>query len=237
MITFQNKFNYTKIGVHDYSANLYHEYGHEWFANKVTNKDWAHMWIQEGITTYSEALIHYELGGQEAYDEIISRHKRNTRNKKPMVGGEELSEDEAYAGRDIYAKGSFFMHSLRYVLGDEIFLPTLKKLATDPRYTYDNFVTTKDVEELFSTASKQDLKPFFNFYVYTNEVLDVSVKEVGYQKYQITVNNFFMPLPLDIGPADKTTRTMVGKEGIVVSSNGAPQVDPKGHYLKKITIQ
>ncbi len=237
MITFQNKFNYTKIGVHDYSANLYHEYGHEWFANKVTNKDWAHMWIQEGITTYAEALIHYELGGQEAYDEIISRHKRSTRNKKPMVGGEELSEDEAYAGRDIYAKGSFFMHSLRYVLGDEIFLPTLKKLATDPKYTYDNFVTTKDVEELFCTASKQDLKPFFNFYVYTNDVLDISVKEVGYQKYQITLNNFFMPLPLDIGPGDKPTRTMIGKEGIVVTSNGAPQVDAKGHYLKKITIQ
>ena len=237
MITFQNKFNYTKIGVHDYSANLYHEYGHEWFANKVTNKDWAHMWIQEGITTYAEALIHYELGGQAAYDEIISRHKRSTRNKKPMVGGEELSEDEAYAGRDIYAKGSFFMHSLRYLLGDEIFLPTLKKLATDPKYTYDNFVTTKDVEELFSTASKQDLKPFFNFYVYTNDVLDISVKEVGYQKYQITLNNFFMPLPLDIGPADKPTRTMIGKEGIVVTSNGAPQVDAKGHYLKKITIQ
>jgi len=68
-------------------------------------------------------------------------------------------------------------------------------------------------------------------------VLDISVKEVGYQKYQITLNNFFMPLPLDIGPADKTTRTMIGKEGIVVSSNGAPQVDAKGHYLKKITIQ
>jgi len=34
-----------------------------------------------------------------------------------MVGGEELSEDEAYAGRDIYAKGSFFMHSLRYITG------------------------------------------------------------------------------------------------------------------------
>jgi len=117
MITFQNKFVYSKIGVHDYSANLYHEYAHEWFANKVTNKDWAHMWIQEGITTYAEALIHYELGGQAAYDEIINRHKRSTRNKKPMVGGEALSEDEAYAGRDIYAKGSFFHAQLKVCTG------------------------------------------------------------------------------------------------------------------------
>ena len=237
MITFQNKFNYSKIGGHDYSANLFHEYAHEWWANKVTNKDWAHMWIQEGIATYAEALIHFELGGQAAYDEIINRHKRSIRNKKPMVGGEELSEDETYAGNDIYTKGSFFMHSLRYVLGDDLFLPTLKQLSTDPKYTYDNFVTTKDVEQLFSTASKQNLQPFFNFFMYTTDVLDISIKEVGYQKYLIKVENFFMPLPFDINTTNGTNKMVINKEGITVTSNYAPQVDAKGYYLKKITLQ
>jgi aminopeptidase N len=237
MITFQNKFNYSKIGGHDFSGNLYHEYAHEWWANKVTNKDWAHMWIQEGIATYAGALIYFELGGQAAYDEIINQHKRSIRNKKPMVGGEELSEDETYAGNDIYTKGSFFMHSLRYVLGDDLFLSTLKQLSTDPKYTYDNFVTTKDVEELFSTASKQNLKPFFNFYMYSTDVLDISVKEVGYQKYLIKVENFFMPLPFDISTTSGTNKMVINKEGITVTSNYAPQVDAKGYYLKKITLQ
>ena len=237
MITFQNKFNYSKIGGQDYSANLYHEYAHEWWANKVTNKDWAHMWIQEGIATYAEALIYFELGGQAAYDEIINRHKRSIRNKKPMVGGEELSEDETYAGNDIYTKGSFFMHSLRYVLGDDLFLPTLKQLSTDPKYTYDNFVTSTDVEQLFSSASKQNLKPFFDFYLRSTDVLDISVKEVGFQKYLIKVENFFMPLPFDIGTNTGTNKMLINKEGITVTSNYAPQVDAKGYYLKKITLQ
>ncbi|MEI8097774.1 MAG: M1 family metallopeptidase [Sediminibacterium sp.] len=237
MITFQNKFNYSKIGGQDYSANLYHEYAHEWWANKVTNKDWAHMWIQEGIATYAEALIYFELGGQTAYDEIINRHKRSIRNKKPMVGGEELSEDETYAGNDIYTKGSFFMHSLRYVLGDDLFLPTLKQLSTDPKYTYDNFVTSTDVEQLFSSASKQNLQPFFDFYLRSTDVLDISVKEVGYQKYLIKVENFFMPLPFDIGTNTGTNKMLINKEGVTVTSNYAPQVDAKGYYLKKITIQ
>ena len=237
MITFQNKFNYSKIGGQDYSANLYHEYAHEWWANKVTNKDWAHMWIQEGIATYAEALIYFELGGQAAYDEIINRHKRSIRNKKPMVGGEELSEDETYAGNDIYTKGSFFMHSLRYVLGDDLFLPTLKQLSTDPKYTYDNFVTSTDVEQLFSSASKQNLKPFFDFYLRSTDVLDISVKEVGFQKYLIKVENFFMPLPFDIGTNTGTNKMLINKEGITVTSNYAPQVDVKGYYLKKITLQ
>jgi len=237
MITFQNKFNYSKIGGQDYSANLYHEYAHEWWANKVTNKDWAHMWIQEGIATYAEALIYFELGGQTAYDEIINRHKRSIRNKKPMVGGEELSEDETYAGNDIYTKGSFFMHSLRYVLGDDLFLPTLKQLSTDPKYTYDNFVTSTDVEQLFSSASKQNLQPFFDFYLRSTDVLDISVKEVGYQKYLIKVENFFMPLPFDIGTNTGTNKMLINKEGVTVTSNYAPQVDAKGYYLKKITLQ
>lgn len=237
MITFQNKFDYTDIGGQPYSANLFHEYAHEWFANKVTNKDWAHMWIQEGIATYAEALIHFELGGQAAYDDLINKHRRSIRAKKPMVGGEELSEDETYNGNDIYTKGSFFMHSLRYVLGDEVFLPTLKKLANDPKYTYDQFVTTQDVEQLFSMEAKQDLKPLFDFYTRTNDVLDIAVKEVGAGKFTIKLNNFFMALPMDITTEKGTTKMLIPKEGITVQSAFPPQVDLKNNYLKKISIQ
>ncbi|MGL6266460.1 MAG: M1 family metallopeptidase, partial [Chitinophagaceae bacterium] len=237
MITFQNKFVYKRIGESDYSANLFHEYAHEWWANKVTNKDWAHMWIQEGIATYAEALVHYDLGGQAAYDQIIHTHKRSIKGKKPMVGGDELTEEETYAGNDIYTKGSFFMHSLRYVIGDEIFFPTIKKLATDPKYTYDNFVTTDDVEKLFSNESKQDLKPFFDFYTRTTDVFDITIKETGHQKYFIKVNNLFMSLPFDITTHEGTKKTVINKDGITVTSSVPPQVDVKGYYLKKVTLQ
>jgi aminopeptidase N len=236
LITYHNKYEYTQVGGQIYSDNLFHEYAHEWWANKVTNKDWAHLWIQEGIATYAEALIHYELGGQTAYNEIIDRHRRSIRYKKPMVGGEELSEDETYAGSDIYTKGSFFMHSLRYLIGDSIFLATLKKLATDPQYTYDNFVTTKDVEMLFSRVSKQDLAPFFNFYTRTTDKLDIIVKEIGNHQYQISVANYFIDLPMEITTDSGTTKSIITKEGIKVKSNIPPQVDLGNHYLKKITL-
>jgi aminopeptidase N len=235
MITFDNKFSYKQVGGHEYSANLFHEYAHEWWANKVTNKDWAHMWIQEGIATYAEALAMLELGGEAAYNEMIDGHRRGVRNTKAMVLGDEVTEAEVYGG-DIYIKGSFFMHSLRYVIGDSIFFPTLKKLATDPQYTYDNFVTSADVERLFSTASGIDLKPFFDFYLRTTDVIDVNVRQIGFQKYQIKINNFFMPLPFDITANDQTSKLIIPAEGIVVNSALPPQVDAKGYYLKKVTI-
>ena len=238
MITFDNKFIYKQVGGQEYSANLFHEYAHEWWANKVTNKDWGHMWIQEGIATYAEALAMLELGGEAAYDEIIAGHRRGSKNAHAVVpAGEGISEKEVYSGGDIYTKGSFFMHSLRYLIGDEIFFPTLKKLATDPQYTYDNFVTTQDVEKLFSTASGKDLKPFFDFYLRTTDVLDLDAKEIGFQKYQLKINNFFMPIPMEITTNGKTNRMVIPKEGITVSSATPPQLDAKGFYLKKITIR
>jgi aminopeptidase N len=178
-----------------------------------------------------------ELGGEAAYNEIIAGHRRGVKNKKAMVLGDQVTEEEVYSGGDIYGKGSFFMHGLRYVIGDDIFFPTLKKLATDPQYTYDNFVTTDDIEKLFSSASGKDLKPFFDFYLRTTNVIDVNVKEIGFQKYQIKINNFFMPLPFEITANEKTSRIIIPGEGIVVNSVLPPQVDAKGFYLKKLTLQ
>ncbi|HEX5669115.1 MAG TPA: hypothetical protein VFX73_09950, partial [Chitinophagaceae bacterium] len=125
----------------------------------------------------------------------------------------------------------------RYVIGDELFLSTLKKLATDPRYTYDNFVTTSDVEKLFSSESKQDLKPFFDFYTRTTDMIDISIRETGYQKYAVKLNNYFMPLPFDITTSAGTSKMVIGKDGITVSSTMPPQVDARGNYYKKITLQ
>jgi aminopeptidase N len=237
MITFNNKFEYRNIGGNEYSDNLFHEYAHEWWANKVTNKDWAHMWIQEGIGTYAEALAYYDLGGQAAYDAKMAAFKRSIKFKKPMVGGEELSEDETYAGNDVYTKGAFFMHSLRYVIGDEIFFPTLKRLSTDPQYTYDNFVTSKDVEELFTKAVGYSLKPFFDFYLRTTNTLDFNVKEIGYQQYQITPANYVMDLPVDMMINNKIEKKILGKDGLKISSQYPPIMDPNGYYLKKVTLQ
>jgi len=235
MISFQNKFEYEKIGGQYYSANLFHEYAHEWWANKVTNKDWAHMWIQEGITTYAEALCMLELGGENAYNKIIDDQKRSIKNKKAIVQAGEINSGENYSG-EIYTKGSFFMHSLRFVIGDAVFFPTLKKLATDPAYTYDNFVTTTDVEQLFSQASGKNLQPFFDFFLRTTDILDIHVTEKGYHQYQVNITNYFTDLPVEVTIDNTIQKMIIPKQGVIVTSNTPPMVDAKGFYLKKVTI-
>ena len=46
-----------------------------------------------------------------------------------------------------------------------------------------------------------------------------------------------MPLPFDIVTSGGKKRMTINKEGITVDSEFTPQVDNKGNYLKKITIQ
>ena len=237
MITYGDRvgtFLTHKVGTWDYSGNLFHEFAHEWFANKVTNKDWAHMWIQEGITTYSEALFCREANGERGYDSILVNFKRSIRNEKPLVQGEEKNSAEVYTG-DIYSKGAYFMHTLRGVLGDALFFPTLKKLATDPQYTYSNFVTTDDVEQLFSKVAGKDLKLLFDFYLRTTQKLKIEIRQIGFGEYEIRSTNLPIPLQVDVSTDSGNKQITLTEKWAKIKSSTPLLVDPKGYFLKTIT--
>lgn len=194
------------------------------------------MWIQEGIATYAEALAFREMGGEDAYFEVMSGHKSRVKNAKPLVQGAAVNSVDTYSG-DLYFKGSCFMHALRFVLGDDIFFPTLYQLATDSAYTYYNMVTSDDVEKLFSKASGKNLKPFFDFYLTKTELLNFRVKNTKYNTYTIQLTNLPMNLPIEIITDKGKQQLILSQEGTTIQSTFPPIVDPKGYYLKKITIE
>ena len=235
-IAYGNKYRFEKIGGKDFDWLLHHEFGHEWWANKVTNRDWGHMWIQEGICTYGDRLAIRELAGEEQYMNSMRETARLTKNKIPVVRGDEVDSDSAYQV-DIYGKGAFFMHTLRYVMGDAIFFPTLKKLATDPQYTYNNTVVTDDVEKLFSNAYGKSLKPLFHLFLYTPDKLEVSVKQTYDDKYLVRLLNIDMPLPMDIATASGVQRLTLDTTATLITSKTPIQVDPKVFYIKKVIME
>jgi len=235
-IAYGNKYRFEKIGGKDFDWLLHHEFGHEWWANKVTNRDWGHMWIQEGICTYGDRLAIRELAGEAEYMNSMRETARLTENKIPVVRGDEVDSDSAYQV-DIYGKGAFFMHTLRYVMGDDIFFPTLKKLATDPQYTYNNTVVTDDVEKLFSNAYGKSLKPLFHLFLYTPDKLEVSVKQTYDDKYLVRLLNIDMPIPMDIATDSGVQRLTLDTTATLITSKTPIQVDPKVFYLKKVIME
>jgi len=234
MIAYGNKFRYTKIGGQDFDWLLNHEFGHEWWGNKVTAKDWADYWIHEGIGSFGDALYTYDKEGEEAYERIFQRSIVGIKNDKPIVMGKDIDEETAYHN-DIYSKGSFFMHTLRYVMGDSIFFPTLKKLATDSLYTYNNLTNTEAVQQLFTGAYGKDMDPLFHLFLYTTDKLSIRVQQTAINTYTIKFENMDMPLPLDITTSDGTSRQMVdNKKGLIVKSTTLPLIDTRTFYIKKV---
>lgn len=230
------KFRYSKVGGEDYDGLMHHEFGHEWWGNKVTAKDWGDYWIHEGICTYGDALYIREFEGEKAYIKFFQNSALSFGNKIPIVIGKDIDEESAYNG-DIYGKGAFFMHTLRYVMGDSTFFPTLKGFVTDPSYTYSNLASTEDVIDYFSKAAGRDLKPLFDLYIYSVNKLEVHIKAQRGDKYQVQLLNIDMPLPVDITVDGVTKKYTVDKKGITISSETMPLIDPDTYYLKKLIIE
>jgi aminopeptidase N len=237
MNAYGNRFRYSKLGGEDFDWLMHHEFGHEWWGNKITVKDWAHYWIQEGICTFGDALIVKEMEGEESYQKRMRSTARNFKNDKPVVLAEiGLTEDEAYTP-DIYGKGAFFMHTLRHVMGDSVFFPTLKGFATDPRYTYDSLVTTDDVQNYFSKAAGKELKPLFDLFLRTTNHLEIVVKQTAEDSYKIILKNIDMDLPLTVSTSSGEETILAGKKEVIVKSLSLPVVDKEGYYFKSVVYE
>ena len=235
MNAYGNKFKYEKVGDHDFDWLMSHEFGHEWWGNKITVHDWSDFWIHEGINTFGDALEVLELAGEQAYLKRFQQNALRFQNKLPIVQGKDLDEEAAYIP-DIYGKGAFFMHSLRFIIGDEIFFPALKDFATSPAYTYDNLVNTKDVEDFFSKKYGSNLKPVFDLWIRSTDKLQIHMKRTM-EGYLVNFDNLDMELPLQI-VTDKGRETIkVNKKGTLVKSTTLPVIDPDMYYLTKIIIE
>ncbi|MCU0399910.1 MAG: M1 family metallopeptidase, partial [Algoriphagus sp.] len=139
---------------------IIHEAGHEWFANNITYKDVADMWIHESFTNYSESLFldyHY---GKEAGQEYVRGTRMNIANDRPIIGTYGLNQR---GSGDMYYKGGNLLNMLREILNDdEKWRQVLRGLNKE---FYHQTVTTQQVESYISQSFGMDLKPIFDQYL------------------------------------------------------------------------
>lgn len=233
MNAYGNKYRYTKMGEVDFDWLMHHEFGHEWWANKVSNTDWGHMWIQEGICSFGDVLFYNDYGGKEAYQRRMKEIALETQNKLPIVQGDVVDSKQAYHS-DIYGKGAFFMHTLRYVLGDDLFFTALKAFAMDPRFTYDHTVVTNDVLQHFNKYARKDLTPLFSLFLYTTDKLSIRVRARAVGYYLLSLENLDMNIPLEVQTSFGRQRIDVSKKEVSIRSSSLPVIDPDGNYLKVV---
>ncbi|WP_025664832.1 M1 family metallopeptidase [Aquimarina megaterium] len=175
---------------------IIHESGHEWFANNITYKDAADMWIHEGFTAYSESLfLDYHYGKKAAAEYVIGTRKK-IQNDSPIIGTYNVNNE---GSSDMYLKGSNMLHTLRQLIeDDEKWRSVLRGLNST---FYHKTVTTKQIEDYISKETNIDLTQFFDQYLRTIKipVLEYNFKD-GKLKYRYNniVDKFDMPVRLFI---------------------------------------
>jgi len=180
---------------------IIHESGHEWFANNITYKDIADMWIHESFTTYSESLFLDYYYGKNASSEYIIGLRKNIRNDKPIIGSYNVNNS---GSGDMYSKGANMLHTLRQLVNNDAkWREILRGLNKE---FYHQTVTTKQIENYLSEHTKIDLSAFFNQYL-----RDIQIPALAYKisdntltyKWINIVDHFDMPLKVKINDSEK----------------------------------
>jgi aminopeptidase N len=144
---------------------IIHESGHEWFANNITYKDIADMWIHESFTNYSESLFVEYFYGKEAGFEYVRGVRKSIQNDIPIIGKYDVNSE---GSGDMYYKGANMLHTLRQIVNnDEKWRSILRGLNST---FYHQTVTTQQIESYLSKSVGMDLSTFFNQYLRSIEV-------------------------------------------------------------------
>jgi aminopeptidase N len=225
-----------------FDALHHHELSHEWWGNLITNLDWSDMWLHEGFGSYMQPLYVERKQGPEAYTAYLRNSRRGLRNEQAVAPRQVMSGKEVYNG-DIYAKGAWALHTMRYLLGDDIFFEVLRRQAypdpaleavTDGRQT--RFGTTDDFMKLAERISGTDLDWFFDVYIRQPDLPELVAEQAG---DTVTLSwsvpgDLPFPMPVDVRIGEVTERVdlSAGPVELRIPEGVAFEIDPDDRVLR-----
>lgn len=208
-ITYGNKYGNGYLG-RDLSGTgwglkfdyiIVHESGHEWFANNITYKDMADMWIHESFTCYSENLFVEYYYGKKAGHDYVRGLRKGIDNDRPLIGTYNVNSE---GSSDMYYKGANMIHALRQIVNnDKKWRGVLRGLNST---FYHQTVTTKQIEDFLSQSVGVDLTSFFNQYLRDTRIPTLEYKfKNNTLSYRWTncVSNFTIPLKVTLNGKEK----------------------------------
>lgn len=207
-VTYGNGFDFGYLGM-DLSRSgwgmkfdfiIVHESAHEWFANNITYRDMADMWIHEAFASYGESLFLEFYYGKDAAAEYVTGTRANVANARPIIGTYGVNHE---GSGDMYYKGANMLHTIRQVLDDDD--QWREMLRGLNREFYHQTVHTEQIETYISNAVGRNLTPVFDQYL-----RDVRIPVLQYywqdnvMHYQWVncVPDFNMPVKIWVGKTD-----------------------------------
>jgi aminopeptidase N len=186
-----NDLSGTGVGL-NWDYIIIHESGHEWFANNITAKDQADMWVHEGFTMYSEVLFTEKYMDKKSADTYMQGIHRTVDNDYPIIGKYGVRNE---GSGDMYPKGASMLHTIRQVINnDDKFREILRGINKD---FYHQTVTTEQIENYISKKSGIDFSSVFNQYLRTTKIPTLEYSQKGEElkfRYTNVIKNLKLPI-------------------------------------------
>ncbi len=225
-----------------------HEFTHEWFANQLTAANWDDYWLHEGYGSYMQPAYGEWREGRARYATMMQSQRATIMNLKPIVQGRVITEEEVYeaekggAGQDIYVKGSWMLHTLRNLIGDDAFwkVTTLAVYGrADPRP--GNFVprfgSSAEYEAFVRQVTGKDYRWFFDVYLRQAALPELLASRIGDTvtlAWNVPGGGAF-PMPVEVQVAGQTQLLpMIKGHGTLTVPTGIHFiVDPDAKILRR----
>ncbi|UFH56904.1 M1 family metallopeptidase [Spirosoma sp. KNUC1025] len=212
---------------------IVHESGHEWFANNITYKDVADMWIHESFTNYSECLFTEYYYGKSAGAQYVIGCRALIRNDKPIIGIYNVNHS---GSGDMYYKGGNMLHTIRQLVGNDT---KWRQLLRGLNKTfYHQTVTAQQIEQYMIQQTGLNLKPVFDQYLRNTKIPVLEYELVGKEfRYRWTncIKGFDMPVKLCLGESGPFRPVQPTMQWKTIPADGATTltVDPNYYVLCK----
>ena len=189
---------------------IIHEIAHQWFGNAVTEYDWDDVWLSEGFATYFTLLfIEHAYGHDEFVEGLESSRRRvlafyEDRPDYRVVHDKLADMGQVTTGMQ-YQKGSWTLHMLRGIVGDDAFWRGIRAYYRTYR---DRNATTDDFRRAMEEALGEDLSEFFQQWLYRGGTpkyeggwwYDAGAGTVEVELNQVQgEGNYFFQMPIQVG--------------------------------------
>jgi len=237
-------------GDHANDAILAHELAHQWFGNSLSVRDWRHVWLNEGFSTYAAMLWIESRKGAAAYRAEMD--KSADQDLYGPIFMTDVTDNKKLFGAATFDKGAWVLHMLRHVMSDEKFFAALREYVK--QHSYGN-VTTDDFRAVCERTYGKSLEWFFAQWVYgvsrpmyrvswaaADDHVALTIKQA-----QTDAPAFTMPIDVVVTTASGVTRRTVWNDRseqtfeILMSSKPSAiknvSIDPDGWILKRVIDQ
>ena len=226
-----------------FDALHHHELAHEWWGNLVTNADWSDMWLHEGFGMYMQTLYVEQRQGEERARAFMQSLRPIIQNRRAVAPYGSIPASTSSG--DIYYKGAWILQSLRYLIGEDAFFASLRRMTylspaaeqiTDGSQT--RFATTDDYRTVAEALSGRDLRWFFEVYLRQPELPRLVSERDGDTltlRWEVPGDlPFPMPVDVEVGGELQRVEMPEGRAEVSVPPQAEVRVDPLQRVLKAL---